>query len=183
MKSIETTLKGVFIIEPKVFNDERGFFYESYSAQKLATVGINTIFVQDNHSKSVKGVLRGLHYQKGAAAQTKLVRCVQGEIYDVAVDLRKNSPTFGQWFGCILSAENKKQLYIPKGFAHGFAVLSETAEFLYKCDSYYNPQSERGIIWNDPQLNISWDVSNPIISAKDNKLPLLAAISAEDLFN
>lgn len=182
MKVTETKLKGVFIIEPKVFADERGFFYESYTQRKFIEAGIKTIFVQDNHSRSVKGVLRGLHYQKGNAAQTKLVRCVQGEIFDVAVDLRKTSPTFGQWFGCILSAENKKQLYIPQGFAHGFAVLSDTAEFLYKCDNYYDPQAERGIIWNDPQLGIAWGISNPIISSKDNKLALLKNISAEDLF-
>ena len=136
--------------------------------------------MQDNHSKSVKNVLRGLHYQKGEAAQTKLVRCVVGEIFDVAVDLRKNSLTFGQWFGCVLSAENNKQLYIPKGFAHGFAVLSETAEFMYKCDSYYNPQAERGLLWNS--LDIDWGVQNPVLSEKDTKLPILSAIAAEDLF-
>jgi dTDP-4-dehydrorhamnose 3,5-epimerase len=180
MKVIETKLQGVYLIEPKVFPDARGFFYESYSAQKLAAQGITTVFVQDNHSKSVKGVLRGLHYQKGEAAQTKLVRCVRGEIFDVAVDLRKASPTFGQWFGCILSAENNRQLYIPKGFAHGFAVLSDEAEFLYKCDAYYNPQAERGLLWNS--LDIDWGIQHPLLSDKDNKLPALANIPTEDLF-
>lgn len=182
MKVTETKLKGVYVIEPKVFADERGFFYESYTQQKLAAAGINTVFVQDNHSRSVKNVLRGLHYQKGDAAQTKLVRCVVGEIFDVAVDLRQGSPTFGQWVGCVLSAENKKQLYIPKGFAHGFAVLSDTAEFLYKCDAYYDPQAERGIIWNDQKLNIAWGMGEPIVSAKDAKLPSLQDIHSEDLF-
>ena len=182
MKVVETKLSGVYLIEPKVFPDARGFFYESYSAQKLAIQGINTVFVQDNHSKSVKGVLRGLHYQKGEAAQTKLVRCIVGEIFDVAVDLRKDSPTFGQWFGCVLSAENNKQLYIPKGFAHGFAVLSDEAEFLYKCDAYYNPQAERGVLWNDSQLGIDWQIKAPLLSDKDTKWPTLANISAEDLF-
>jgi dTDP-4-dehydrorhamnose 3,5-epimerase len=182
MKVTETKLKGVYVLEPKVFADERGFFYESYTQQKLAAAGINTVFVQDNHSRSVRSVLRGLHFQKGDAAQTKLVRCVVGEIFDVAVDLRKSSPTFGQWYGCVLSAENKKQLYIPKGFAHGFAVLSDTAEFLYKCDAYYDPQAERGIIWNDRQLNITWGIDEPIVSAKDAKLPLLQDIHSADLF-
>ena len=169
MNVIKTEIPDVLIFEPKVFSDERGFFFESFN-QKIfeEAVGRKVEFVQDNHSKSRKGVLRGLHYQLEPYAQGKLVRCVVGEVFDVAVDIRKSSPTFGKWVGVNLSAENKRQLWIPEGFAHGFLVLSETAEFLYKTTNYYNPQSDRGIIWNDPSLNIKWPlVEKPILSKKD----------------
>ena len=173
MNITKTAIPGLLILEPKVFSDRRGFFYESYSQKTLAAAGIDSVFVQDNHSQSVQNTLRGLHFQRGAAAQAKLVRCTAGEVYDVAVDLRRDSPTFKKWVGVTLSAENKKQFYIPKGFAHGFAVLSATAEFQYKCDNYYAPSEEVGILWNDPQLAIDWPVSAPIISEKDKKNPQL----------
>lgn len=158
----------VIVFEPKVFGDERGFFFESFNhACFEAAVGYPVSFVQDNHSKSVQGVLRGLHYQI-QQAQGKLVRVVQGEVFDVAVDLRKSSPTFGRWVGERLSAENKKQLWVPAGFAHGFVVLSETAEFLYKTTDYYAPAHERSILWNDPDLAIDWQFAGqPALSAKD----------------
>ena len=158
----------VIVFEPKVFGDERGFFFESFNHARFeAAVGYPVSFVQDNHSKSVQGVLRGLHYQI-QQAQGKLVRVVQGEVFDVAVDLRKSSPTFGRWVGERLSAENKKQLWVPAGFAHGFVVLSETAEFLYKTTDYYAPAHERSILWNDPDLAIDWQFAGqPALSAKD----------------
>jgi len=172
MKIIETGIKDLLIIEPKVFEDARGYFFESYSAQKFTDHGIDHVFLQDNQSKSSYGVIRGLHYQLNPYAQTKLVRVLIGEIFDVAVDIRKNSPTFGKWFGCVLSDANKRQLLIPKGFAHGFSVLSETAVLYYKCDDLYNPQSERGIIFNDPFLNINWkiDTQHANVSTKDATL-------------
>ncbi len=182
MKVTNTPLKDLLIIEPVVFADSRGFFFESYNYQKLEQAGITIKFFQDNQSRSCRGVVRGLHYQKGNTAQTKLVRCLQGSILDVAVDLRQSSPTFGQHYALELSAENKKQLLVPQGFAHGFSVLSETAEVLYKCDNYYSPANERGIIWNDPQLNIEWQINNPEISAKDQLLPFLKDIGPQDLF-
>jgi dTDP-4-dehydrorhamnose 3,5-epimerase len=169
MKVVKTELPEVLIIEPKVFGDERGFFFESFSqrAWQEAT-GLKRDFVQDNHSRSIKGVLRGLHYQLPPAAQGKLVRCVNGEIFDVVVDLRKNSATFGKWVGVHLSAENKKQLWIPEGFAHGFKVLSEVADFLYKTTNYYSPDHERCIRWDDSQLAISWPGgTTPVLSPKD----------------
>lgn len=169
MNVIDTEIPDVKIFEPKVFGDERGFFFESFN-QKIfeAAVGRKVEFVQDNHSKSVKGVLRGLHYQLPPMAQGKLVRVVQGEVFDVAVDIRKSSPTFGKWVGVNLSAENKRQLWIPEGFAHGFLTLSETAEFLYKTTNYYSPSNEACLIWNDPQFNISWPWdSNPLLAVKD----------------
>lgn len=170
MKVTPTTIPDVLIIEPKVFGDDRGFFFESYNRQafKEAT-GLDVDFVQDNHSKSSKGVLRGLHYQLPPKAQGKLVRVVQGEVFDVAVDLRKSSPTFGRWVGETLSAENRKQLWIPSGFAHGFLTLSETAEFLYKTTEYYAPDRDRCIRWSDPGLDIRWPrIGNtPLVSAKD----------------
>lgn len=174
MKVIKTEFEGLFVIEPKVFEDERGYFYESYNRIKLKEQGIDIDFVQDNQSKSNYGVTRGLHYQLNPKAQTKFVRVLQGSIYDVAVDIRKNSPTYGKWFGIALSAENKKQLFIPKGFAHGFSVLSEEAVVFYKCDEFYSPEHERGIMYNDPFLNIDWKVpaSKVILSAKDTKHPL-----------
>ncbi|WP_429140929.1 dTDP-4-dehydrorhamnose 3,5-epimerase [Aeromonas veronii] len=170
MQIIDTKIPDVKIIEPKVFGDERGFFFESFNQQQFeAAVGYPVNFVQDNHSKSSKGVLRGLHYQLAPHAQGKLVRCVVGEVFDVAVDIRKSSPTFGQWVGVHLSADNKRQLWIPEGFAHGFLTLSETAEFLYKTTNYYAPVSDRGIAWNDATIGIKWPELNADIltSAKD----------------
>jgi len=160
MKVIETKIPGLLIIEPRVFGDERGFFFESYNEKVFnEATGVSPRFVQDNHSKSVKGVLRGLHYQLPPKAQGKLVRVVQGEVFDVAVDIRKGSPTYGQWVGEVLSAENKKQLWIPPGFAHGFLTLSDTAEFLYKTTDYWSPEHERAILWNDATLKIDWPLN------------------------
>lgn len=168
MEVIQTTIPDVLIIEPKVFGDERGFFMESFNEKTFTEkAGITASFVQDNHSRSAKNVLRGLHYQI-KQAQGKLVRVVSGEVYDVAVDIRKNSSTFGQWVGCILSEVNKKQLWVPPGFAHGFVVLSDTADFLYKTTDYYAPEYERCILWNDPELGIDWKFTGkPALSAKD----------------
>ncbi|AHY44956.1 dTDP-4-dehydrorhamnose 3,5-epimerase [Stutzerimonas decontaminans] len=168
MKIIETSIPDVLIIEPKVFGDERGFFYESFNAAAFeAATGLKRQFVQDNHSKSQRGVLRGLHYQI-QQPQGKLVRVVAGEVFDVAVDLRKSSPSFGRWFGTHLSAQNQRQLWIPEGFAHGFVVLSESAEFLYKTTDYYAPEHERSLLWNDPELGIEWPFDEPPqLSAKD----------------
>jgi len=169
MNVIKTDIPDVLIFEPKVFGDDRGFFFESFSQKVFeAAVGRKVEFVQDNHSKSCKGVLRGLHYQLEPYAQGKLVRCVAGEVFDVAVDIRKSSPTFGKWVGVNLSAENKRQLWIPEGFAHGFLVLSDTAEFVYKTTNYYHPESDRGLLWNDETLSINWPIEgNPILSDKD----------------
>ena len=163
-----TKIKEVCVLEPKVFGDERGFFYESYNQNKVnQALGLSLNFVQDNHSRSAQGVLRGLHYQL-EHAQGKLVRVIEGEVFDVAVDIRRSSPTFGEWVGQRLSAENNKQLWVPEGFAHGFYVCSESAQFLYKTTDYYHPQSERCIAWNDPKLNIQWPVSGePSLSGKD----------------
>jgi dTDP-4-dehydrorhamnose 3,5-epimerase len=163
-----TALADLLILEPKVFGDDRGFFYESFNSRCFAKLtGISTVFVQDNHSKSAKNVLRGLHYQI-QQPQGKLVRVISGEVFDVAVDIRKSSPTFGHWLGIRLSAENKRQLWIPEGFAHGFLVISESAEFLYKTTDYYAPEHERSILWNDPSIGIKWPVdSEPLLSAKD----------------
>jgi dTDP-4-dehydrorhamnose 3,5-epimerase len=175
MKLIETKLKGCFIIEPNVIVDDRGYFMESYNEQKLAEAINEPIrFVQDNESFSTKGVLRGLHYQCGEHAQAKLVRVLQGEVLDVAVDIRPNSPTYKQYETIILSAENKKQFYIPRGFAHGFLVLSETATFFYKCDNFYNKESEGGIIYNDPAINVDWNAATNelLVSEKDKNQPL-----------
>ncbi|MBA2853117.1 dTDP-4-dehydrorhamnose 3,5-epimerase [Methanococcus maripaludis] len=163
----------VILVEPKVFPDERGFFFESYKFSDFFDAGITENFVQDNHSKSKYMVLRGLHFQKNPKAQGKLVRCITGEIFDVAVDLRKNSPNYGKWVGEILSEENKKMLYIPKGFAHGFCVLSSEAEIIYKCTEEYSPEFDAGIFWNDESIRVNWPVENPIISEKDSKLPNL----------
>lgn len=173
MKLIKTEIPDLYIIEPKVFEDERGYFFESYTKLKLSEQGVDINFVQDNQSKSGYGVLRGLHYQLNPKPQTKLVRALVGKIWDVAVDLRKDSPTYGKWFGIELSAENKKQLLIPIGFAHGFSVLSDEAVVFYKCDEFYSPQDERGIMYNDPLLNIDWKIPSDkaILSAKDLKHP------------
>lgn len=175
MNVIETPLKGLFIIEPRVFEDDRGYFYESYNKDTFAKIGIKEEFVQDNHSYSQKNTVRGLHFQKEPFAQSKLVRVVQGEVFDVAVDIRPDSPTFGQWFGVTLSAENKKMFYVPTGFAHGFCVTSETAHFTYKCGNRYDKASESGIIWNDPDVNIQWpiDPASAILSEKDLQLTTL----------
>ncbi len=169
MNVIKTAIPDVFIFEPKVFGDERGFFFESFNHKLFEeAVGYPVTFVQDNHSKSSKGVLRGLHYQLPPHAQGKLVRCVAGEVFDVAVDIRKSSPTFGKWVGVHLSGENKRQLWIPEGFAHGFLTLSETAEFLYKTTNYYSPQSEGAIRWDDPQVGIEWPITGEVsLSKKD----------------
>ncbi|QPI09717.1 dTDP-4-dehydrorhamnose 3,5-epimerase [Stutzerimonas stutzeri] len=174
MRVVETSIPDVLIIEPKVFGDERGFFYESFNAAAFeAATGLKRQFVQDNHSKSQRGVLRGLHYQI-QQPQGKLVRVVAGEVFDVAVDLRKSSPSFGRWFGTHLSAQNQRQLWIPEGFAHGFVVLSESAEFLYKTTDYYAPEHERSLLWNDPELGIQWPFDEaPQLSAKDQAGKLL----------
>lgn len=173
MKIIETPLKDCCLIEPTIFEDERGYFYEKFNEKKFHELtGLDTHFVQDNVSKSSYGVLRGLHLQKGEHAQAKLVSCAEGKVFDVAVDLRPDSPTFGKWFGVELSDENKLQLFIPRGFAHGFSVLSPTAIFTYKCDNYYNKESESGVIWNDKDLDIDWKLplSDIILSEKDQLL-------------
>lgn len=170
MRVIPTAIPDVIVLEPKVFSDERGFFFESFNQQLFnEVVGQNVTFVQDNHSKSTRNVLRGLHYQMPPKEQGKLVRVIQGEVFDVAVDIRKGSPSRGQWVAEVLSAENKKQLWIPVGFAHGFLTLSETAEFLYKTTDYYAPEQERSIRWNDPILAIDWPCQGPFLSAKDRE--------------
>jgi dTDP-4-dehydrorhamnose 3,5-epimerase len=177
MKALKTKIEGLYVLEPDIFGDERGYFFESYTKNKLdSLISEEYTFVQDNESKSSYGVLRGLHYQLAPYSQTKLVRVIQGRVYDVAVDLRSDSPTFGEWAGVELSAENKKQFLVPKGFAHGFVVLSENAVFAYKCDECYNPKAERGIIFNDPALGIDWKVSpdDLIIAEKDKKWPVIA---------
>ena len=174
-KFIKTFIDGLFIIEPTVFGDERGFFMETYNAKEFKKAGINVTFVQDNHSKSKKGVLRGLHFQYNNP-QGKLVRVIKGEVYDVAVDLRKDSSTYGKWEGVKLSEENKKQFYVPEGFAHGFLVLSDDAEFTYKCTNFYDAEDEGGILWNDPNVGINWPINNIneiIMSEKDKKLKKL----------
>ena len=174
MNVIKTKLKDCVIIEPKVFGDERGFFLETFRSDRYADLtGIDLPFVQDNHSRSSKGVLRGLHFQK-TKPQGKLVRVVRGEVYDVAVDIRAGSPTYGQWEAVILSEENKTQFWVPPGFAHGFVVLSETADFEYKCTDYYDPSDEGSLLWDDPVLNIPWPIDNPTLSEKDSNAPLLA---------
>jgi dTDP-4-dehydrorhamnose 3,5-epimerase len=175
MKIIETPIQGLLIIEPRVFADERGYFFETYNETKFSNSGLITNFVQDNESKSQHGVIRGLHYQLSPFAQAKLVRVVHGTVYDVAVDLRQGSPTFGKWFGVELSDSKKNQLYIPKGFAHGFSVLSEYAIFSYKCDEFYNPKADRGIRFDDPDLAIDWKlpIHEAVISEKDMIHPSL----------
>ena len=167
MKINHSKLKGCVIIEPRIFGDERGFFLETFQAVRYEQeAGINVPFVQDNHSRSARGVLRGLHFQK-TKPQGKLVRVVRGEVYDVVVDIRKGSATFGEWEGVILSEDNKKQFWVPPGFAHGFVVLSDTADFEYKCTDYYDPSDEGSILWSDPDLDIPWPIAAPILSDKD----------------
>jgi dTDP-4-dehydrorhamnose 3,5-epimerase len=172
---IETGISGVYVIEPTVFGDDRGYFMETYNYNEFKEAGLDMVFVQDNQSKSKKGVLRGMHFQT-KNSQGKLVRVINGEVYDVAVDLRKGSETFGKWHGVLLSAENKKQFYIPEGFAHGFLVVSEEAEFVYKCTNFYDPTSEGGLRWNDPEVGIDWPITedmNILLSDKDQKQPFL----------
>jgi len=166
MKVEKTRLEGVLLVTPTVFGDDRGFFMETYNQEIASEVGLPTHYVQDNHSKSSKGVLRGLHYQC-PGWQGKLVRVVQGEIFDVAVDIRHNSPTFGEWVGCFLNDENKQQLLVPEGFAHGFAVTSDTAEVVYKCTTTYKPENEGSVLWNDPDIGINWPIELPQLSDKD----------------
>jgi dTDP-4-dehydrorhamnose 3,5-epimerase len=172
---IETKVKDVYIIEPTVFGDNRGFFMETYHYEEFNKAGLDMVFVQDNHSKSKKSVLRGLHFQK-KHPQGKLVKVIKGAVYDVAVDLRKDSTTFGKWVGVELTEDNKKMFYVPEGFAHGFITLEDETEFVYKCTDYYYPEDEGGLIWNDPNLNISWPIDNPILSEKDTKWPTLKNI-------
>lgn len=175
----KTEIESVYIIEPKVFGDNRGYFMETYNEQEFKNNGLDYNFVQDNQSKSKKGVLRGLHFQK-THPQAKLVRVLEGEVFDVAVDLRKGSKTYGKWVGVILSEENKKQFMIPRGFAHGFVVLSETAVFAYKCDDFYHPEDEGGIMWNDPDINIEWPYKGELLlSEKDKIHPLLKECKIE----
>jgi dTDP-4-dehydrorhamnose 3,5-epimerase len=182
MKKTETALPGVLVLDPKVWADDRGSFFECYREDVFSGLGITDRFVQENHSTSKAGILRGLHYQIGKP-QAKLVRVIQGEVFDVAVDIRRGSPTFGRWVGEILSASNRRQIYVPVGFAHGFLVTSPTAEVIYKCTDFYAPKEERGILWNDPALGISWPLADvtPILNARDAALPRLAAAPREDL--
>lgn len=183
MQRIATALPDVVLVEPQVFGDSRGYFMETYNAREFERLGLGSRFVQDNQSGSQQGVLRGLHYQLGRP-QAKLVRVVRGTVFDVAVDLRRGSPTFGRWAGEILSEQNRRMLYVPEGFAHGFYVLSEQAEFAYKCSEYYAPEEERGLIWNDPTLAIAWPIpadAVPILSGKDSRYPRLQEMPVEDL--
>ena len=179
---IKTKIEGLVIIEPSVFGDERGFFMETYSKKVFAENGIDVEFVQDNHSQSTKGVLRGLHFQKPPFAQDKLIRCTCGEVLDVAVDLRKNSPTFGQYEAVVLSEENKKEFFIPQGFAHAFLVLSDIADFQYKCSNFYNKESEGGLLWNDPSIAIDWPAMDYVLSEKDKLWPSLEEIKNLEIF-
>jgi dTDP-4-dehydrorhamnose 3,5-epimerase len=178
MNIIETELPGVLIIEPVVYGDARGFFLESFHARRYAESGLPETFVQDNHSRSSRGVLRGLHYQL-RHPQGKLVRVVSGEVFDVAVDIRRGSPTFGRWVGATVSADNHRQLYVPPGFAHGFCVLSEYADFLYKCTDYYAPDDEHGVRWDDPDIGVEWPALAFRLSDKDRNNPLLRELDAE----
>ena len=180
MRVIETALPEVLILAPKAFGDQRGFFLESYHEKRYQQAGVAARFVQDNHSRSRRGVLRGLHYQL-QRPQGKLVWVVRGQVFDVAVDIRRGSPTFGRWFSCLLDDQEHRQLYIPPGFAHGFCVLSAEADFMYKCTDYYHPESEQGIAWNDPDLGINWPVLDVILSDKDSRYPRLAEQLPEKL--
>jgi dTDP-4-dehydrorhamnose 3,5-epimerase len=180
MKRIDTALAGVYVLEPRVFGDERGFFYESYNAERFAELGIEARFVQSNVSRSVGGVLRGLHYQ-WPHPQGKLVSVLAGEVYDVAVDIRTGSPTFGRWAAAVLTADNKRHFWVPEGFAHGFCVLSEAAIFTYQCTALYDPAADAGIRWNDGEIAVDWPVSEPQLSSKDAKAPFLADIAPDRL--
>lgn len=181
MKISDTRIPAVKVIDPKVFEDERGYFFESFRESVFKDAGIDIHFVQDNVSKSYRNTIRGLHYQI-VNPQAKLVQCLRGSILDVAVDLRKEAPTFGHYVAIKLSETNKRSLFVPEGFAHGFSVLSDEAIVSYKCSDYYNPDGERGVRWDDPLIRINWDVTRPILSEKDRKLPLLSSINEEDLF-
>ena len=179
MKIEATKLAGVMILTPDVFGDHRGFFMESWSKRRMEEAGLFYDFVQDNHSSStVRGTLRGIHFQKGEWCQAKLVRCTRGSVLDVAVDLRKASPTYKQWVGVELSEDNKKQLLIPRGFGHGFVTLTDHVEFMYKADNYYAPQADGGIRWNDPEIGVEWGVERPILSDKDTKNPFLKDVES-----
>jgi dTDP-4-dehydrorhamnose 3,5-epimerase len=180
MKRIDTELPGVCVIEPEVFEDSRGCFFESYHREKFAALGIDAIFVQENQSLTRRGVLRGLHYQL-AHPQAKLCRVISGEVYDVAVDIRTGSATFGRWTGVVLSASNRRQIFIPRGFAHGFIVRSEIAEFIYKCDDFYHPEDECGVLWSDPSLAIEWGHSSPQLASRDASYLPLASIKSDRL--
>jgi len=180
LQIIETSLPGVLLIKPRVFADPRGFFMETYRQNVLAEAGIRETFVQDNHSHSSRGVLRGLHYQL-RNPQAKLCRVARGEVLDIAVDVRLGSPNFGKWVSVVLSGENHAQLYVPKGFAHGFVVRSETADFLYKCSDYFDAADDRGVLWNDPDIGIDWDTPSPILSEKDMRYLPLAQIADDQL--
>jgi dTDP-4-dehydrorhamnose 3,5-epimerase len=184
MNIVNTDFPGLLIVEPKVFGDARGYFFESYNEMTMIAAGIQTIFRQDNQSLSKYGVIRGLHFQLNPYSQIKLIRVLEGAIYDVALDLRKGSPTFGKWFGLELSAENKRQLYIPQGFAHGFSVLSEQASIFYKCDNFYHPLSEGGVLYNDPALAIDWkvDAAKAIVSDKDKILPTFDSVKSNFVY-
>lgn len=173
MRIIKTSIEDLVIIQPDVLSDERGYFYESFQKKRFAEIGITADFVQDNESKSSRGVLRGLHFQNPPFAQGKLIRVVHGKVLDVAVDIRKDSPTFGKWESIELSAENKLLIWIPEGFAHGFLALEDDTIFQYKCTNYYNKSAEGSLRWNDPDLNIDWHLENPILSEKDSRAPLL----------
>ncbi|HEY5602045.1 MAG TPA: dTDP-4-dehydrorhamnose 3,5-epimerase [Gammaproteobacteria bacterium] len=177
MKVMETPIVDVKLIEPKCFGDARGFFLETFSTQRYQDAGINAVFVQDNHSRSRQGVLRGLHYQL-RHLQGKLVSVTRGEVFDVVVDIRVGSPTYGQWCGALLNDENHRQMYVPAGLAHGFVVLSETVDFVYKCTDYYYPADEKGLLWNDPALGIDWRIDTPLLSEKDRNNKTLAALKA-----
>jgi len=179
-QKIETELPGVFVLTPKIFHDPRGSFWETYHEEKFANLGIAAKFVQDNHSRSIHGTLRGLHYQ-WRRPQAKLCRVIEGEVFDVAVDIRRGSPTFGKWVGVTLSAQEGNEMFIPPGFAHGFVVLSETAQFLYKCSDFYDPTGEGGVVWNDPDLCIAWPVKQPLLSEKDSRYSKLRDVAADCL--
>ncbi len=179
---IETGFEGLYVIEPKVFGDERGFFMEFYNKREFQEAGIDVEFVQDNHSRSRKGVLRGMHFQK-KHPQGKLVRVTRGAVFDAVIDIRKDSPTFGKWYGVELSEENKRMLYVPPGFAHGFLALTDVVDFMYKCTDFYYPDDEGGIIWNDPDVGVKWPGSKPTLSPKDQRWPTLKGlIEKEELF-
>lgn len=180
MKAIKTRLRGVLVVEPDVFEDERGFFLETWSQRRYAEIGIPEMFVQDNLSSSTRGVLRGLHLQH-PHGQGKLVQVLDGEVFDVAVDVRVGSPTFGEWVGTTLTGKNKRQVWIPPGFAHGFCVVSDTALFAYKCTDFYRRETELGIIWNDPDIGIEWPIADPQLSAKDAEFPRLSAVPEDKL--
>jgi dTDP-4-dehydrorhamnose 3,5-epimerase len=180
MKILDTTIPEVLLIEPKAFGDQRGFFLETYQQERYREAGIQLPFMQDNHSRSGKGVLRGLHFQLHHP-QGKLVHVCRGEVFDVAVDIRKGSPSFGKWVGAVLSDANHRQMYVPPGFAHGFCVLSEVADFVYKCTDYYHPEDEGGVAWNDPAIGIEWPITSPLLSAKDRQNPVLADMPEDKL--